>query len=80
MVKQKSDTQKHTPKLTYTQRGKPLTEEEFDNLVREADESGYLTPEELKKNAKSFSISNKDLTIGIRSHRSNSHVHFESRL
>ena len=49
MVKQKSDTQKHTPKLTYTQRGKPLTEEEFDNLVREADESGYLTPEEFKK-------------------------------
>ncbi|MBS1556686.1 MAG: hypothetical protein JSU09_17340 [Bacteroidetes bacterium] len=49
MVKQKSAAQKPTPKLTYTQRGKPLTGEEFDNLVRDADESGYLTPEEFKK-------------------------------
>ena len=34
---------------SYTQVGKPLSTEEFSAMVKEADESGYMTPEEFKK-------------------------------
>jgi hypothetical protein len=34
---------------SYTQPGKPLSTEEFGIMVKEADESGYMTPDEFKK-------------------------------
>ena len=34
---------------SYTKLGKPLSTEEFSTMVKEADGSGYMTPEEFKK-------------------------------
>jgi hypothetical protein len=34
---------------SYTKPGKPLSSEEFVAMVKEADESGYMTPDEFKK-------------------------------
>ena len=33
----------------YTQPGKPLSAEEFSAMVKEAEESGYMTTDEFKK-------------------------------
>ncbi len=33
----------------YTQPGKAMSDQEFISMVRESDESGYMTPEEFKK-------------------------------
>jgi hypothetical protein len=48
MVAKKSK-KKLTHKEDFTKRGKEFSEVEFDNMVKEGDESGYLTSEELKK-------------------------------
>lgn len=43
---------KHTEE--YTKKGKPITEREFDSMVKESDESGYMTLDEFKKKCRSL--------------------------
>jgi hypothetical protein len=48
MISDKSETKKRFLK-SYTQPGEPMSEGEFENMVRESEKSEYLTPDEFKK-------------------------------
>jgi len=56
MIGQKQPKTKTIQKKDYTKSGKPLTELEFNSMVKESEQSGYMTLDEFKKKCRTLLI------------------------
>jgi hypothetical protein len=54
MIGQKQPKIKTIQKKDYTKSGKPLTELEFNSMVKESEQSGYMTLDEFKKSCRTL--------------------------
>jgi len=54
MIGQKQPKSKAIQKEDYTKSGKPLTELEFNAMVKESEQSGYMTLDEFKKKSRTL--------------------------